>query len=213
MRILPRSILLCLVAVFITACVQEPYAPATPPTGTTVGIVAATQPTGTVELMAGYIPEERQKAPQTALLTFDTQMIALVRQNCTYTRTVVALPSEQLSASSNKDAGENSAADHWIAVGARAGVDLLILPQILHWHEREGGEMGAGDSAEVFIQFFLIDVNAKKIAARSVMREKQQSLSGNLLDIRTFLKRGGKWLTAQQLADEGIINMTKEFGL
>ena len=40
---------------------------------------------------------------------------------------------------------------------------------------------------------------------------------GGLTDIQmnfdTFLKRGAKWLTAQELAMEGMQKMIKEFGL
>lgn len=51
------------------------------------------------------------------------------------------------------------------------------------------------------------------LVSRSHFKEKQVGLSDNLMNFDTFLKRGAKWLTAQELAMEGMQKMIKEFGL
>ena len=55
--------------------------------------------------------------------------------------------------------------------------------------------------------------NLVKLVSRSHFKEKQVGLSDNLMNFDTFLKRGAKWLTAQELAMEGMQKMIKEFGL
>ena len=49
--------------------------------------------------------------------------------------------------------------------------------------------------------------------ARSHFKEKQVGLSDNLMNFNTFIKRGGKWVSTEELAQEGMDKMIKEFGL
>lgn len=179
----------------------------------TVGIVGATQPMGTVELLAGYIPEGRELASGKALLDFDTNLMSLVRTQGGATRTFRFIPADdavKLPVASDKHL---TALQHWIEVGRANNVELLIIPQILTWHELEGSSAGAVSSAEVGLSFFLVDAKNGALLQRSYFAEKQQNLSSNLLSAGTFFKRGAKWLTAQELADEAVVKMIKEFGL
>ena len=109
----------------------------------------------------------------------------------------------------------NGALAHWAKIGKDMGVDLLIVPQILDWRERAGSSAGVTTSAAVNMDFYLIDVREPggALVSRSHFKEKQVGLSDNLMNFDTFLKRGAKWLTAQELAMEGMQKMIKEFGL
>lgn len=89
------------------------------------------------------------------------------------------------------------------------GVDLLIVPQILDWRERAGAAR-VTTSAAVNMDFYLIDVREPgALVSRSHFKEKQVGLSDNLMNFDTFLKRGAKWLTVQELAMEGMQKMIK----
>ncbi len=210
-----RHLLIALLLASLPGCAAETIQPPIAPLANVrVGIVSAVQPTGTTDLLAGYIPEKRELASSEALLNFDTAVLDQSRSQADPARTIVPIAAPKgVDPSAERSPDSNSALRHWIKIGAKAGVDLIIVPQILTWHEREGGTAGVVSSAEVDIQFYLIDVKDKTLLARSVFREKQQSLAGNLLQAKTFFKRGGKWITAQQLAEEGIARMIKEFGL
>jgi len=209
-----RSLLCAIAALALLAgCASEPVRPLTPLTGVSIGVAGAVQPTGTVDLLAGYIPEQRELASDEALLAFDEAMLSMIRTNADPARSIVSVPRAHVKESSQKAAGQNTALTRWVETARAAGVDLLIVPQILFWHDRQGGPMGAVTSADVFIQFYLIDAKAGTLLARSVFNEKQQSLAGDLLQAPIFFRRGGKWLTAQELANEGIMKMIKEFGL
>ena len=212
MRTLLRFVL-CLTMVFsLTGCALEPTGPLVPLTEVTVGVAPAVQPETTIDLLAGYIPEDRKLASTEALLYFDGDMLTMIKQNCDSARIIKAIPVASVTASSRK-AGENTALTLWVKAARKANVELLIVPQILDWREREGGALGVTAPAKVFVQFYLINAKTGELVSRSVFNEQQQSLAGDLLNVRTFFKRGGKWLTAQELSREGIMNMIKEFGL
>ena len=206
---------LCLVLlVALAGCATKAQRPSAPLAGVSVGIVGVVQPMGTTDLLAGYIPENRELASPQAVLDFDTDLLDKVRAKADGSRKIMPLPGVKgVNPSSDRVAGRNTALQHWVKVGRKAGVELLIVPQILDWHEREGSSAGVISSAAVDVQFYLINVKEGVLLNRSVFREKQQSLSGDLLHAKTFFKRGGKWITARQLAGEGMDKMITEFGL
>ena len=116
--------------------------------------------------------------------------------------------------SAPRTAGGNTALDHWTAVAKEHGLDLIIVPQILDWNERHGGAAGVTTSAAVNMDFFLIDAREEgQLINRSHYNEKQIGLSDNLMNFSMFVKRGAKWLTAQDLAMEAADKMIREFGL
>ena len=109
--------------------------------------------------------------------------------------------------------GKRPALEYWVEIGAAHNVDLLIVPQILTFRERQGSEYGVKESASVMLDFFLIDVREGILVYRYFFDEEQVGLAENLLEIGTFFSRGGVWLTTDQLAQEGMTNVIKEFGL
>lgn len=216
-----RQLLLALFALslLVTGCsrASDSKAPSVPLPEVTVGVVGATQPLGTTDLLAGYIPDSREEASDKDLIEFDTRLMVLLREHSGPSRTFRFLPAgEVFLTGKNADTQSGSRASalqHWVNVGKAAGLELLIVPQILTWHQREGSAGGAVSSAEININFYLIDVTNGALLQRAHFAEKQQNLSSNLLNAGTFFKRGAKWLTAQELADEGVVKMIKEFGL
>ena len=141
MRKLIRFVL-CLTMVFsLSGCALEPTGPLVPLTEVTVGVAPAVQPEATLDLLAGYIPEDRRLASPEALLYFDGDMLTMIKQNCDPARVIKAIPAASVTAAARK-AGENSALTLWVNAARKAGVELLIVPQILDWREREGGAFG-----------------------------------------------------------------------
>lgn len=210
-----RKTLLAFVAAcsLIAGCSQKPVSnPALVLPEVTIGIVGAMQPLGTAELMAGYIPEPRELASEKALSAFDSSMMHTVREQAGASRTFKFIPADSGKLSDGAEK-RPSPLQHWIEVARANNVELIIVPQLLTWHELVGSAAGAESSAEVILNFFLIDAKNGALLQRSHFAEKQQSLSRDLLSAGTFFKRGAKWLTAQELAAEGVVKMIKEFGL
>ena len=160
-------------------------------------------------VLAGFIPEDRVLASDQAVATFNEELMKLLKT--TTHRSYVFIP----KAGGADPRERNGALAHWAKIGKDMGVDLLIVPQILDWRERAGSSAGVTTSAAVNMDFYLIDVREPggALVSRSHFKEKQVGLSDNLMNFDTFLKRGAKWLTAQELAMEGMQKMIKEFGL
>ena len=160
-------------------------------------------------VLAVSIPEDRVLASDQAVATFNEELMKLLKT--TTHRSYVFIP----KAGGADPRERNGALAHWAKIGKDMGVDLLIVPQILDWRERAGSSAGVTTSAAVNMDFYLIDVREPggALVSRSHFKEKQVGLSDNLMNFDTFLKRGAKWLTAQELAMEGMQKMIKEFGL
>ena len=203
------ALLLCCT---LFGCQQTPRAAADlPPLA--IGVVSAIQPMGTTDLMAGFIPEGRVLASADALASFDTALADKLRTDTKRTYTFIPA-GEGTDPSAPRTAGGNTALDHWTAVATEHGLDLIIVPQILDWNERHGGAAGVTTSAAVNMDFFLIDAREEgQLINRSHYNEKQIGLSDNLMNFSMFVKRGAKWLTAQDLAMEAADKMIREFGL
>lgn len=84
---------------------------------------------------------------------------------------------------------------------------------MLDWHQREGSKAGVTNAAHVRVEFFLLRVDEGEVASRSVYDEQQVGLADNLLNMGTFIKRRGQWVTAEQLAAEGMRKAVKDMGL
>lgn len=212
--VLAACAVLVLQLVLLGACQKAPSAPSPVLPELSVGIVGATQPTGTTDLLAGFISDDRVLASPQALTDLDAAMLGMLKTETK--RTYRFIPEGRgVDPTLARTAGRNGALAHWVQVGRDAGVDLLIVPQILNWHERAGSSAGVTTAAEVNMDFFLIDVRTEdgELLSRSHFKEKQIGLSDNFMNLDTFIKRGGKWLSAQDLALEAVQKMIKEFGL
>lgn len=76
---------------------------------------------------------------------------------------------------------------------------------IYKFAERKGGNLAVEKPASVGFHIHLYDKD--NILRRVyVFEETQQALSENVLNIGKFLKRRARWITAGELAEEGIYN-------
>jgi hypothetical protein len=73
---------------------------------------------------------------------------------------------------------------------------------LYRYEERRGGNFAVERPASVGLHVHLMEGN---VALRVYeFDEVQRPLSENLLDLGKFIRRGGRWITAEQLAGEGI---------
>jgi len=84
------------------------------------------------------------------------------------------------------------------------GAQTVLIGAIGLFRDRQGGEYGVTSPAAVTCEVQLLDCSTGALLWEDYFNETQQPLFWNLLDIRKFLQRKGKWITAQQLAREGI---------
>lgn len=92
--------------------------------------------------------------------------------------------------------------------GTRKGQPYVHV-LIYRFQERKGGNYAAEKSASVAFHMHLMKDGALgKVFEYS---EEQKALTDNLFTVGKFLKRGGKWVTADELAEEGINAGLDEF--
>jgi hypothetical protein len=83
--------------------------------------------------------------------------------------------------------------------GAKAST---VNVYVYRFEERKGGNFAVERPASVGFHMHLMEQGA--VTKVFVFDEHQQSLMENVLDIGKFFRRGAKWVTAEELAVEGI---------
>jgi hypothetical protein len=97
-----------------------------------------------------------------------------------------------------------------VRLGQSLGVDHVMVGGVWRYEERVGSAMAASSPASVAFSFFLVDVASQKLVWEGSFRKTQTSLSENFLDTGLFLKKGMKWLTAEELSSYGIDKTLKK---
>ncbi|MFO7717037.1 MAG: hypothetical protein ACQESV_03705 [Thermodesulfobacteriota bacterium] len=179
-----------------------------------LAVAGFTHPQENWEFLAGFVPSDADPMPEDLLPEFNQYLLDQVHERFSgrvlgphltaQCREVVLAESDRMSL---------SALDFWIQVGRCLPVDYLIVPQVFSWQERRGGEWGAQESAEVVLELYLLDITEKRVQQRYRFDEHQQSLSENLLSLPRFMKRHGKWVTADELTREGIRQGLEALGI
>lgn len=82
----------------------------------------------------------------------------------------------------------------------KAGLSLSVL--IYRFQERRGSNIAVERPASVGFHAHLYKGGA--LVKTAVFDETQRPLSENVFKLFTFIRRGGKWITVDELAQEGI---------
>src|ERR671923_249843 len=122
---------------------------------------------------------------------------------------MAALPNWQIVAQSevrevSRSVGPTSEAARLRRIGEMVYADAVITGRIPRYRERVGDEWGAKSPASVAFVLDLVDVRRGDVIWSARFDETQKSLSENILAIGEIGHRGVRWLTAEQLAHEGV---------
>ncbi len=176
-----------------------------------VGLVPFTQPTHVGELLTGALPQKQGYIAKEDMLGLDRMLDTALFQKQRYVVSLV------LPASWGKVAFRGKAAPaalaYWLQYGKEHKLDYLVVPQVITWHQRHGGRAGASESAHIRTEMYLLDIRKGRIYGRSIFEEKQVGLLEDISQVQTFFKRGGSWVTAQELTQEAILKGIQELGL
>jgi hypothetical protein len=91
--------------------------------------------------------------------------------------------------------------------GREVGAEAVLVGVLFRFEERQGSDMGITRAASVSLALYLIDVRDASIIWQGFFNETQKSLSENLFKLSQFFQRGGRWLTASELAQFGILEL------
>jgi hypothetical protein len=122
---------------------------------------------------------------------------------------MVALPRWQIiSDSETRDVSESIPQTNDMArlrkIGELVYADAVITGRMLRYRERVGGDIGVQSPASVAFTLELIDVQRGDVVWSTRFDETQKGLSENILSIGDIRERGLRWLTAEQLAQDGV---------
>lgn len=211
-KIIPLCLALCLA---LLACARNPGStadvPRLLPTSYKISVAPFTQPITPAQLITGQIPENQGRIDpdQLTALNMELRDVLMTDTKRQY-NFLTALPAGW---NSGRSAVQPEALERWLEYGKKHNAQLLLVPQVFDWHEREGSEAGVTSSAHVRLEFYLLNVDQGIASQRSIFEEKQVGLVDNLLAVGDFIKRKGQWVTARQLAIEGIRKAVGDLGL
>jgi hypothetical protein len=122
---------------------------------------------------------------------------------------MVTLPGWQIiSESELKDVSESIPQTNDMArlrkVGELVYADAVVTGRMLRYRERVGGDIGVQSPASVAFTLELIDVQRGDVIWSTRFDETQKGLSENILSLGDIRERGLRWLTAEQLAQDGV---------
>ena len=122
-------------------------------------------------------------------------------------------PREATSPSSftRSRSGERADLDLYIQIGESLAADAFLAGSIWRWKERRGGDLSVESPASVDFDLFLVRLDDRAMVWKYEYDKTQQSLAENFLDLRTFVRAKGKWLTAFDLAELGIEEIVDSF--
>ena len=89
-------------------------------------------------------------------------------------------------------------------IGELVYADAVITGRVLRYRERIGGDIGVQSPASVAFTLELIDVQRGDVIWSTRFDETQKGLSENILSLGDIRERGLRWLTAEQLAQDGV---------
>ncbi|MBW1607513.1 MAG: hypothetical protein JRF45_16100 [Deltaproteobacteria bacterium] len=101
--------------------------------------------------------------------------------------------------------------DLWIETGRDLNTDAVIVGHLYRFRERIGTQYSVEVPASVAFDIHLIGVKDGRILWSGNFDETQQSLFEDLYQLGTFFRRGGRWITAQELAVSGLEGMLDTF--
>lgn len=200
-------------ALALFACAPKTSAPPVLEDGV-LAVAAFGQPSQSWEFLSSYKPGQSPRLAPEMLASLDEMLQGIINDDSG--RTVLgpdATRQCQELAISKAGGGGVSGLRYWLEVGQCVPVDYLLIPQILEWRKREGGEWGVDEPARVVFELTLLDIGNQRIARRFHFEESQRSLSEDLLQARKFFQRSGKWLTPQELVQDGLRQGLREMGL
>lgn len=92
-------------------------------------------------------------------------------------------------------------------MGESLASDAVLAGHVYRWQERVGTDYAVSRPASVALELALLRVADGSIIWKNRFDKTQASLTENILDINTFLKGKGRWMTVHELAIIGVAEL------
>ena len=96
-------------------------------------------------------------------------------------------------------------------VGSELGAEGVVSGYVYRFRERKGVSYAVEQPASVAFEIHLLRVSDGALVWRGYFDRTQSSLMEDLLKAPSFYRGGGRWVTAEQLAEEGLEQIVKTF--
>lgn len=100
-----------------------------------------------------------------------------------------------------------------VQIGKSVPTDAVVSGTIYRFEQRAGNSLSVSSPASVAFAMELVRVADGRVIWSRAFDETQRSLDQNLFKLDSFLKRGGVWLTAEELATIGLNETMSSFPL
>lgn len=178
-----------------------------------IAVAPFTQPRDISQLIMGQLPQPQALAARDVLIAQDRQLrdvlYTTTKRSYDFLPRTRPLPDLKRFHTSERP----QALPLWVEYARKTSADILFIPQVLTWRDRQGSAAGVTEPAHVRLEFFLLNIKEGNIIGHSVYEVEQQGLTENLLNVGDFFKRQGKWVTAKELAREAMIKAVKDLNL
>jgi hypothetical protein len=95
--------------------------------------------------------------------------------------------------------------------GQRLGADAIMVGHVYRFQERSGGGAASASPSSVAFDLYLIDCQRERVLWSAFYDYTQEALTDNLGGIGNFFRRGGRWVTAEELATMALGDIFKDF--
>ncbi len=129
-------------------------------------------------------------------------------------RRYVIIPQERVRGIYKRISAESfkvSPVDLFKKVGDELEADWVATGYVFCYKDRKGFSYSVKRPASVTFCVHLFRVDDGELVWRKIFDKTQTSLMENLLDVSSFVKGGGGWLTAEELAELGVDKILKTF--
>ncbi len=91
------------------------------------------------------------------------------------------------------------------AIGKKVGCEGVLMTTVRRFKQREGTEYASDDPAAADLHMALIHAASGAVLWTTDFRETQESFLDNILSFDKMHKQGFKWISVEQLVEQGII--------
>ncbi len=95
--------------------------------------------------------------------------------------------------------------------GSELGTEGVVAGYVYRFRERKGVSYTVEQPASVAFEIHLLRVSDGALVWRGTFDKEQSSLMEDLLQFASFFRGKGKWLTAEELAGEGVEQLLNTF--
>jgi hypothetical protein len=93
--------------------------------------------------------------------------------------------------------------------GESLTVDAVLAGHVFRWQERIGTDFSVSHPASVAFELALLRVQDGSLVWKGRFDKTQASLTENILDLSTFLKGKGRWMSTEDLAKIGLSELVE----